>query len=305
MTLRILTTSPISHFTVTDLDRRSFHTERFDMPHSWHRISIPCARNQIKDITIHGESIRHCLNSGTERQGAYDIWLNGDLAELFGRVSDCIAHDDLMKFKDLSRKYLITESWNEYLEGEFIPLHVKQFFAKGDGPHWYHKDDTSKLPYITYEGTSVNRDFDLSEDLTFVDTKFHGQGSCRSLKPRPVLPTIKTTQLKNTGLQQAMEQFGFSELLQVQHVELQPNSVLPVHKDDFTYEDGRHIIEGPSQLYFVLTGDSDNIKFKFKNVGLLDVGKPLFINNRGFVHSLIYTGTEPRGVLLAYGVRSR
>jgi len=58
-------------------------------------------------------------------------------------------------------------------------------------------------------------------------------------------------------------------------------------------------------LYFVLTGDSDNIKFKFKNVGLLDVGKPLFINNRGFVHSLIYTGTEPRGVLLAYGVRSR
>ena len=74
--------------------------------------------------------------------------------------------------------------------------------------------------------------------------------------------------------------------------------------DDFTYEDGKGIIDGPTQLYCVLSGDSKDIKFKFENVGLLDVSKPIFINNRRFVHSLVYTGTVPRGVLLAYGIRS-
>ena len=99
-----------------------------------------------------------------------------------------------------------------------------------------------------------------------------------------------------------MEQFGFSDLLQIQYVELQPNSVIPLHRDDFYYENGRNVIDGPTQLYFVLSGNKDDIKFKFKNVGLLDVTKPIFINNHRFIHSLVYTGSEPRGVLLAYGV---
>ena len=89
----------------------------------------------------------------------------------------------------------------------------------------------------------------------------------------------------------------------MQYVELQPNSVLPIHRDDFTYEDGKSIIDGPTQLYCVLSGDPMGIKFKFKNAGLIDVSKPIFINNSRFVHSLVYTGDIPRGVLLAYGIR--
>ena len=53
----------------------------------------------------------------------------------------------------------------------------------------------------------------------------------------------------------------------------------------------------------LMSGDSEELKLKFKNVGLLDVSKPIFINNRRFVHSLVYTGNVPRGVLLAYGIR--
>ena len=100
-----------------------------------------------------------------------------------------------------------------------------------------------------------------------------------------------------------MQQFGFTEILQMQYVELQPNSVIPVHKDDFTYEDSRPIINGPTQLYCILSGSSKDIKFKFKNVGLIDTSKPIFINNHKFIHSLVYTGDKPRGVLLAYGIR--
>ena len=144
----------------------------------------------------------------------------------------------------------------------------------------------------------------MDEDLQYTDSKFYGAGQCKSLKQQPVLPTITTEQIKNKELRDTMQQFGFTEILQMQYVEVEPNSVIPVHKDDFTYEDGKHIIKGPTQLYCVLSGNAEDIKFKFKNVGLIDVSKPIFINNHRFVHSLVYTGDKPRGVLLAYGIRS-
>ena len=111
-------------------------------------------------------------------------------------------------------------------------------------------------------------------------------------------------EIKNKKLRETMQQFGFTEILQMQYVELQPNSVIPVHRDDFTYEDARHIVNGPTQLYCILLGSSKDIKFKFKNAGLIDTSKPIFINNHKFIHSLVYTGDKPRGVLLAYGINS-
>ena len=287
-----------------DLDRRVIDQHKiFDLPDAWHKITIPLPRTDIKDIKIGDESIKHCLNSGINTAIGYEIWLHGDPAEYFSRIAECIAHEDLLRFKNLKDKYLITESWNEQVEGDFIPSSVRQFFAKGEGPHWYHKEDFHDLPYVEYEGPEIGTSIDLDEDLTFVDKKFYGQGQCKSLKPQPVLPTIRLDQIKNQKLRNTMRQFGFTDILQMQYVELQPNSVLPIHKDDFTYEDGKHIIDGPTQLYCVLSGDPGGIKFKFKNVGLIDVSKPIFINNRRFVHSLVYTGDIPRGVLLAYGIR--
>ena len=272
------------------------------MPNSWHKCYINLQRKDITDIKIGNESIKHCINAGNNTANGYEIWLHGDPAEYFSRISKCIAQEDLLRFKNLQDKYLITESWNEQVEGDFIPPSVKRFFAMGDGPHWYHKDDFHNLPYIEYDG-NVDTNMELDDDLQFTDTKFYGQGKCKSLKPTPALPTIKLEQIKNKKLRNTMQQFGFTDILQMQYVELQPNSVLPIHMDDFTYEDGKSIIDGPTQLYCVLSGDSKDIKFKFKNVGLIDVSKPLFINNRRFVHSLVYTGKIPRGVLLAYGIR--
>ena len=286
-----------------DLDRKVIGQHKiFDLPESWHKVKIPLPRTDITDIEIGGESIKHCLNSGINTDNGYEIWLHGDPAEYFSRIAECIAHEDLLRFKNLKNKYLITESWNETVEGDFIPSSVKQFFATGEGPYWYHKDDFHNLPYVEYDG-DVDTDIELDEDLQFTDTKFYSQGQCKSLKPQPVLPTIRLDQIKNQKLRNTMRQFGFTDILQMQYVELQPNSVLPVHRDDFTYEDGKSIIDGPTQLYCVLSGDSKGIKFKFKNAGLIDVGKPIFINNSRFVHSLVYTGDKPRGVLLAYGVR--
>ena len=303
MQVDIKTKFPVKVRKTTNLDRVSSESLwPIDIDENWYKITIPCDRNNIIDITINNESIKHCLNAGINTENGYEIWLHGNLAEYFSRIAKCIAQDDLVKFKNLKSKYLLTESWNEKVEGDFIPLSVKQFFAKGEGPYWYHKADFVNLPYITYNGPEVDTDINLDEDLEYTDSKFYGEGQCKSLKQQPVLPTINLNRIKNIKLRETMQQFGFTDILQMQYVELQPNSVLPVHIDDFTYEDGRHIIDGPTQLYFVLSGDVNNIKFKFKNVGLIDVSKPIFINNHKFVHSLVYTGDSPRGVFLAYGI---
>ena len=305
MRVDIKTTNSINKVTITNLDKELLpKLGTIFIGESWHKLLIPCNRHNIIDITISGETIKHCLNSGKETAQGYEIWLHGNLAEYFSRISECIAQDDLLRFKNLESKYLHTVSWNEKIEGDFIPNHVKQFFANGEGPHWYHKADFNNLPYIEYNGSVVDTDINLDEDLQFIDKKFNNYGECKSLKQQPVLPTIKTEQIKNKKLKETMQQFGFTDILQMQYVELQPNSVIPVHRDDFTYEDGKHIIDGPTQLYCVLSGSTEDIKFKFKNAGLIDVSKPIFINNHRFVHSLVYTGAKPRGVLLAYGIRS-
>ena len=303
MQVDIITKNPAKIKTVVSLDKQiRKHLWTISINNNWHKIIIPCDRYNIVDIKVKGESIKHGLNAGINTDKGYEIWLHGNLAEYFARISECIAHDDLFRFKDLSSKYLLTESWNEEVEGKFIPNHVKQFFAKGEGPYWYHKADFFNLPYVEYNGPAVDTNINLDEDLQFVDNKFYGEGQCKSLQRLPVLPTITTEQIKNKKLKETMQQFGFTDILQMQYVELQPNSVIPVHRDDFTYEDGKNIINGPTQLYCVLSGSKEDIKFKFKNVGLLDVSKPIFINNHKFIHSLVYTGDKPRGVLLAYGV---
>ena len=256
MRVDIKTTNSINKVTITNLDKELLpKLGTIFIGESWHKLLIPCNRHNIIDITISGETIKHCLNSGKETAQGYEIWLHGNLAEYFSRISECIAQDDLLRFKNLESKYLHTVSWNEKIEGDFIPNHVKQFFANGEGPHWYHKADFINLPYIEYNGSVVDTDINLDEDLQFIDKKFNNYGECKSLKQQPVLPTIKTEQIKNKKLKETMQQFGFTDILQMQYVELQPNSVIPVHRDDFTYEDGKHIIDGPTQLYCVLSGN--------------------------------------------------
>ena len=304
MRVDIKTKSEIGYATITDLDKYSGIRWPIIIDEKWYKLTIPCNRTNIVDITVDGETIKHYLNSGRNTEQGYEIWLYGNLAEYFSRISECIAQDDLLQFKNLDNKYLHTVSWNESVKGDFIPNHVKQFFAKGEGPYWYHKDDFFNLPYVEYRGPKVDTNINLDEDLQHTDSKFYGEGQCKSLKQQPVLPTITTEQIKNKKLRETMQRFGYTEILQMQYVELQPNSVIPVHRDDFTYEDGRHIIHGPTQLYCILSGYSKDIKFKFKNVGLIDTSKPIFINNHKFIHSLVYTGNKPRGVLLAYGIRN-
>ena len=113
-----------------------------------------------------------------------------------------------------------------------------------------------------------------------------------------------TEQLKNKNLRNLFLQLGFTEMLQITYVELGPKSIIPIHRDDSTYFDANHILQGPSQGWLRISGDHEKVKFKFKNAGLIDVSKPMFINNREFVHSLVHSGDKPRGVLLFTGISS-
>ena len=277
----------------------------FDLAPGWHRITIPLSRKDLIKIEIGGADLKYFINSGQKTEKGFEIWLNGNIEEVFDRVSECIAQDDLLRFKDISKKYMHTVSWNEKVEGDFVPEHIKKFFAKGDGPFWFMESDYAKLPYIEYDGDplpEIDADKDLDEDLQFIDEKFTGQGKCKSWKKNPGLPTMKVEEIKNKNLRMAMQQVGFVEVLQMTYVELDPKSVIPIHRDDCTYFTGKYIIDGPSQLWLRISGEHKKVKFKFKNAGMIDVSKPVFINNKDFVHSLVHSGDQPRGVLLVTGI---
>ena len=276
----------------------------FDLAPTWHKITLPFSRKNLVAINIHGEDLRYYINIGQNTDKGYVIWLNGDLEQFYTRTSECLAQDDILRFTDIGSRYFHTVSWNEKVE-DFVPEHIKRFFANGDGPYWYIKSEYNKLPYIEYNGPpvpTIDPDTDLAEDLDYIDMKFQGQGKCRSLKKTPRLPTMKTELLKNKNLRSLFQQLGFSEMLQITYVELDPKSIIPIHRDDSTYFDANHILQGPSQGWLCISGDHKKVKFKFKNVGLIDVSKPMFINNRAFIHSLVYSGDQPRGVLLFTGI---
>ena len=307
MQVDINTDVMIDKVAITDLDKKpySYYWTIF-ISEGWYKFLIPCSRKHIIDITIDDESIKYCLNSGRNTEQGYEIWLNGNIADYFNRLAECFAQDDLLKFKDISKKYLLTESWNEIVEGDYIPESDKKFFAKGEGPYWWHKDNFHALPYINInKEISVNKKQLLKEidmDLTFKDTKFYKDAYCNSLQQIPELPCIDVNSIKSPELKKLMITVGFSKVLQIQTVTLKPNSVIPMHRDDFLYQSGRYIIAGPTQFYFVLEGNSTDFYFKFGKAGMIDVSNPLFINNYGFVHSLVYTGSVSRTTLLVYGI---
>jgi len=277
----------------------------FDIPSGWHKITLPFSRKELASIAVDGEDLRYYINIGQNTEHGYVIWLNSDLDQFYTRTAECLAQDDILRFKDIGSKYFHTVSWNEKVEGDFVPEHIKRFFANGDGPYWYIKSEYNKLPYIAYNGPPVPKidpATDLDEDLDYIDEKFQGQGKCKSLKKSPTLPTMKTEQLKNKNLRNLFQQLGFTDMLQITYVELEPKSIIPIHRDDSTYFNANHILQGPSQGWLCISGDHKKVKFKFKNAGLIDVSKPMFINNREFVHSLVYAGDEPRGVLLFTGI---
>jgi hypothetical protein len=290
-----------------DLDKNTKEVgTTFNLKKQWYKLIFDCNRYSVKDIKIGDESIKHILNSGRNVGNNFEIWIHGDLSVLMTRVFDCIAQDDLLRWKDLSKKYLSTESWNESA-AEFVPQHVKNFFSNGQGPYWWSYDDKINLPWVNLtKKIEIDRELllkNLKDDLTYIDEKFYNTAKCISLKPTPKLPCVELSAIKNNILRKFIQDAGYKDVLQVQYVEMSKKSFIGLHRDDFQYSTGYHIIKGPTQLYFVLKGDTKKFKFKFDRAGLVDVTQPIVINNCLFNHSLFYSGDDTRGVLLIYGNR--
>jgi hypothetical protein len=304
MQVKVITKEPINRIACMDLNGHSVEQSTdLDLNGNWYKLIIPTHRSNITDITIAGESIKHILNSGAQVEEYYHIWLHGNLDQLMERVFSCIAQDDLLRWTKLNRKYLLTESWN-HTAPNFVPNHVKNFFARGEGPYWWAYSNHDQLPYRVLPSVEYNPELllaSINEDLTYVDTKFYGGAHCKSLKPKPTLPLTPVDQLKNNVLKKFLKSVGFNSVLQIQYVEMSPQSYIDIHQDDFTYESGLPHIKGASQLYCVLRGQPDKFKMRFARAGMIDVTKPIFINNNAFVHSLYYNGDDTRATLLVYG----
>ena len=304
MQVKITTKTSIGKIICEGLNSHTaeFSTE-FTLDSDWYKLHIPTHRTNIVDITIAGQSIKHILNSGTQVGDHYHIWLHGDLDVLMERVFGCINQDDLLRWTKLNRKYLLTESWN-HIAPDFVPTHIKNFFARGEGPYWWHYDNKEHIPYCSTDIIFDSQQLlgSLAEDLVYKDEKFYGSAHCRSLQAQPKLPLTEVSKIKNNHLRTFLSSVGYSSVLQIQCVEMEPMSYIDIHRDDFAGLSGLPFIKGASQLYCVLQGDPSKFNLRFARAGNIDVSRPIFINNNAFVHSLYYSGNEKRTTLLVYGV---
>ena len=304
MQVKITTKTSIGKIICEDLNSHTaeFFTE-FTLDSHWYKLNIPTHRTNIVDITIAGQSIKHILNSGAQVDEHYHIWLHGNLDQLMERVFGCIEQDDLLRWTKLNKKYLFTESWN-HTAPDFVPNHVKNFFARGEGPYWWNYKDSDTVPYricdIKFDTEKLSNS--LTEDLTFQDKKFYGSAQCKSLQAQPNLPLTPIEKIKNLYLREFLSMVGYKSVLQIQCVEMAPHSYIDIHRDDFANSSGLPFIKGASQLYCVLQGDPSKFNLRFSRAGNIDVSRPIFINNNAFVHSLYYSGNEKRTTLLVYGV---
>ena len=138
------------------------------------------------------------------------------MSVLFSRVKMCIAQQDLLKFQDLSTRYLHTVSWNEKVEGDYISSTDKKFFQSGEGPYWWSKYDFRNIPYIEIQkDIQVNKTLlleDINKELLWKDNKFYGTTNCKSLQVRPNLPCIDINNIKGNELKKLMTNAGFSKI---------------------------------------------------------------------------------------------
>lgn len=304
MLVKIHSKNPIDVIELQNLDSITLKkSTQFDIDSNWYKLNIPTHRTNIVDITIAGQSIKHILNSGAQVDEHYYIWLHGDLDVLMERVFGCINQDDLLRWTKLNRKYLLTESWN-HTAPDYVPTHIKNFFARGEGPYWWNYKDSDTVPYrvcdIEFDTEKLSNS--LAEDLTFQDKKFYGSAECKSLQAQPNLPLTPIEKIKNLYLREFLSMVGYKSLLQIQCVEMTPHSYIDIHRDDFANSSGLPYIKGASQLYCVLQGDPNKFNLRFARAGNIDVSRPILINNNAFVHSLYYSGNEKRTTLLVYGV---
>jgi len=288
---------------IQDLNKQvQTHGHSFDIPCEWQKVTINLARKSISKITIGGVDIGMILNSGNQTNTNFTIWLHGDVGVLKQRIVECIEQDDLLRWIPLKSKYLLTESYNESAP-DFVPDYIKRYYARGEGPYWWNHDDNDKLPYryADFELNTQKLLESLDQDLTYVDKKFSNKANCKSLQKNPELPLTPVTQLKNEYLKNFLLDIGYRSILQIQYVEMEKNSYIDIHMDDFANCRGLIYMKGASQLYCVLKGDTTKFKLKFAKAGIVDVNKPVYINNNAFAHALYYNGDVPRGTLLIYG----
>lgn len=302
MLTKINCSDPVDYIQYQTLDNSTKKVlSTFDLPSKWCKVIIPCVRQKIKSIQINNIDIKHILNSGSQYKNTYTIWLHGDMDVLMERVFSCLDQEDLLKWTNLNKKYLLTESFNESTPVH-LPSHIRNFYARGQGPYWWKKE-TNDLPYrkadLKYDSKKLLASLDL--DLVYKDQKFYNDAKCKSLQKNPELPLTPVVALKDNILKKFLTDAGFVSVLQIQYVEMKPHSHIDLHRDDFNNSSGLMYMKGASQLYCVLKGNPKKFKMRFSKAGSIDLSEPVFINNNSFVHSLHYQGDDVRGALLVYG----
>jgi len=276
----------------------------------------------IDDIMINGESIKHCIYTGVfqtdngERHfapslwepGKWTIWLHPNVGHYLQSMFTQINNGDYGK--NLDELYLHTVDMPTIIDDKY-PKHIKDYFAKGYGPRWWHRKNIKDLPYKVLHGDfdSLDREKILCETKQLPHKMEYRQGwNAISLKKRDDigLPMVDYADLQMPETEKMLRLVGYKSVLNVNWIGLDPYHSLPMHRDDIQNikqmdEQESNLFTGCVRFYWNIK-KNDKFKFKMGEVGILPTDKPLLINPTRYAHCVVNDSNELRESIQAWGI---
>jgi|TARA_B110000483_G_scaffold181849_1_gene215030 hypothetical protein len=323
MKITIDSTAEIKESFLVDLsgNRLYFKTdEQFVAREGWYELNLPFTgeKTNITDIKINDESILHTIytayyTTGIDRHqpatgmwndgGVLKLWLHTNIGIFFERVFSDIDSGDFGA--DLNEKYVFTVDRPLTLQKKF-PRSIKDFFAHGDGPHWW-KLGTDFTPYRILDTSPPPQETIIEElhKICIYDKKaFDGVMDLKTIcKNKADLP-FKHVDWENAPhlRKLLLEQIGYNNIIDISMQTLAPNSCIALHRDDHYKREKYPLIRGCKKMYWPLGGDWSKNYFKLGKSGVVPFNnKPHLINTIEHVHTAVNESDNPRIVLIVYG----
>jgi hypothetical protein len=320
--ISIVSDIEITNFLIEDIfgtKKECQNNNILDIKEGWYLLKVPFIKfnNQIRDIQINDESIKHLLYTGYFKnqqnkiiqpqtalieEGNFEIWLHTNIGFYFKTVMGQIQNGDFGT--NLFEKYKLTVDKPVEIAGEY-PESVKNFFNSSVGPVWWKKNSI-QFPFEIIDSQELQQ-LDkklIVEELKKICNFLHTPSSVwtqRTLKEKTDLPSVEIDTINSNLIQQLLKIIGYKSIIDICLMNLKAHNSIHLHRDDMSKRKMYEIAKGCKKFYWNLD-PCENVYFKLGDAGLLPLETPLFINTNEHVHSVVNNRDSDRYVLIIHGI---
>lgn len=317
---------PIDFFFIEDLEYhkvKASNDQELDLQPGWYELQVPYLGQtvNISAITINGVNLEYLIYTGYFENaqgktfqpatamwepGMFRFWFHTNVGYFFASIYEQISNGH--HGTNLFEKYTFTIDRPLHIHERF-PEKVRSFFASGEGPRWWNKQDP-KCPWLYLDDDvkdAINSNLHLFEKMCSVevpDMPDHSKLWTSRVWRLPGVSKADPVDFTHSsfyGLGVIFKRLGWKSLLSMSHNRLGPYGYIMLHVDDYTTSKNLQYIKGPSKIYYTYR-NGEAVSMKLKGAGLVP-NEPVLLNTNMFPHSVINDADVWRDSLTVYGVK--